>query len=332
LAVILVLTFEKEGRLAKGALELVSAARGLSQATGMGIVGAVLGSDPAAAAQELARYLPAVKAVASPELAPVRAETATAAAAEVAQSVGAAIVLASASRSGLSVTPRVAVKLGAALLEDVTSVAADDAGITAQRFSYLARVTETVRAPAQPVVISVKPNALPAATAEPATAGLPAAGNVEPRTYQPDEAALRVTVGRRSAASGGRVALEEAKRVVAGGRGLGDSASFAATVEPLADALGAGVGATRAVVDAGWRPYAEQVGQTGKTVAPDLYIALGISGAVQHLSGMNRSKVIVAVNKDADAPIFKVADYGIVADVAQVGPALLEAVKDTLAS
>lgn len=152
------------------------------------------------------------------------------------------------------------------------------------------------------------------------------------QAFEPDAATGRVSVGDRTAAKGGRVALEEAKRVVAGGRGLGDKESFATLVEPLADALGAGIGSTRAVVDAGWRPYAEQVGQTGKTVAPELYVALGISGAVQHLSGMNRSKVIVAVNKDADAPIFKVADYGIVGDVKQVAPALLEAVKDTLGS
>ena len=323
---ILIVTFEKEGGLAKSALELVSAARELADATGASTVGAVLGADPAAAAERLAQYLPAVVAVTAPDLAPWRAETAAAAVAELAQSLGATIVLASATRSGLSFTPRLAVKLGAALLEDVTSVTADGAGLTAQRFSYLARVTETVAAPAGPVVVSVKQNALPAAAAAPAP------GSVEARTFQAQPDALRVTVGQQTSASGGRVALEEAKRVVAGGRGLGDGETFAAVVEPLADALGAGIGATRAVVDAGWRPYAEQVGQTGKTVAPDLYLALGISGAVQHLSGMNRAKVIVAVNKDADAPIFKVADYGIVADVKQVGPALLEAVKETLAS
>lgn len=323
---IVVITFEKDGRLAKSALELVSAARGLAAATGTGVVGAVLGADPAAAAAELARYLPEVKAVASPALAPVLAEAAAAASAELAGALGATVVLVSATRSGLSFTPRLAVKLGAALLEDVTEVSSTGTGITAKRFSYLSRVSETVNAPATPVVISIKQNALPPA------AVAATAGSVEQRTYQPDAAAQRVTVGARTAATGGRVALEEAKRVVAGGRGLGDGESFAAIVEPLADALGAGIGATRAVVDAGWRPYAEQVGQTGKTVAPDLYLALGISGAVQHLSGMNRAKVIVAVNKDADAPIFKVADYGIVADVKQVGPALLEAVKETLAS
>src|SRR5690606_26199368 len=142
----------------------------------------------------------------------------------------------------------------------------------------------------------------------------------------------RVTVGERSAAAGGRVKLEEAKAVVAGGRGLGSAEAFDQLVEPLADALGAGIAATRAVVAAGGRPYPQQGGQPGQSVAPDLYLALGISGAVQHLSGMNRSKVIVAVNKDADAPIFKIVDYGIVGDVAQVAPAIAAALEESQGS
>ena len=123
------------------------------------------------------------------------------------------------------------------------------------------------------------------------------------------------------------VSLDDAEIVVAGGRGVGSADNFGALVLPLAEALGAAVGATRAVVDAGWRPYAEQVGQTGKTVQPKVYVAVGISGATQHLSGMNKSKLIIVINKDADAPIFKIADYGLVGDVSAIVPALLEHIR-----
>ena len=154
-----------------------------------------------------------------------------------------------------------------------------------------------------------------------------ASGSVETQNVPLAEQDTRVSIGEKAAAKSGRVALDEADIIVTGGRGVGGPEGFDTLVEPLADTLNAGVGATRAVVDAGWRPYAEQVGQTGKTVAPGVYVALGVSGAVQHLSGMNRSKLIVAINKDPDAPIFKVADYGIVGDVNEVVPAMKEAVK-----
>jgi electron transfer flavoprotein alpha subunit len=315
---ILIVIDHAEGAPRKSAYELVSLGRDLAGDDGS-LTALVAGDAPGAVAEEIARFVPRVVTVTAPELAPPRAETMTRAVAHAATTLGAEAVLVGASRFGLSYSPRVAMRLGAPLLEDVTALERDGDGFVAKRLSYLARVTETVAASAPTVVVSVKPGAAAVAAAAP-HAGEVTALEVP---FEPDD--VRVGVGSRRAATKGRVALEDADVVVAGGRGFGSAETFDDLVVGLAEALGAGVGSTRAVVDAGWRPYGEQIGQTGKTVAPRLYVALAISGAVQHLSGMNRSKVIVAVNKDADAPIFRVADYGIVGDVLQVVPALQEA-------
>ena len=317
---ILLVAEHANGKLRKSAVELVTAANELTDLDGE-VAGVVLGQDVDAVAEELAGYVGKVFKVEDAALAEVRAEPYAAAIAELAQELDAKAVLVSASRSGLSYSPRVAVKLDAPLLEDVTSLSVQDGNVVATRFSYLSRVTETVKALGTPVVVSAKLNTFNAAEKG-------ASGSVESKSVELDEQTDRVKVGEKAAAKSGRVALDEASIVVTGGRGVGGADGFDELVEPLADTMNAGVGSTRAVVDAGWRPYAEQVGQTGKTVAPDVYFALGVSGAVQHLSGMNRSKLIVAVNKDPDAPIFKVADYGIVGDVNTVVPALKEAVQN----
>jgi electron transfer flavoprotein alpha subunit len=315
---ILFLAEHSSGKLKKSALELVTASQTLASKLGKEVVGIVLGAD-VSAAQELATYTNAIT-VQDAALADTRAETITTVLTTLAKELGATVLLVSASRSGLSFSPRIAMRLDAPLLEDVTSLEVQDNQIVATRLTYLARVTETVKALSFPVVISVKPNIFPVAVPS-------ATGKVEAKTVALSDQDVRLKIGEKASAKTGRVALEEADLVVTGGRGVGSAEGFGKLVEPLADSLGAGVGATRAVVDAGWRPYGEQVGQTGKTVAPKAYFALGVSGAVQHMSGMNRSKYIVAVNKDPDAPIFKVADYGIVGDVHTVVPAITEALK-----
>ncbi|HEX7003459.1 MAG TPA: electron transfer flavoprotein subunit alpha/FixB family protein [Trueperaceae bacterium] len=318
---VLIIAEHSNGKLRKSSLELVQAGRELAESLGGDPVGVVLGENVTEVANELARYLPQVKLVDDPALAEVRAQTWTTAVSELAKTNSSQAVLFSAGRTGLSVAPRVAIRLNAPLLEDVTSLEVEGGKVAATRLAYLSRVTERVRARTLPVVISVKPNifGLPSPGAE---------GSVEQVPVQFDANDQRVKVSEKRKPSGERVALEEASVVVSGGRGVGGPEGFENLVEPLAQALGAGIAATRAVVDAGWRPYSEQVGQTGKTVAPDLYVALGVSGAVQHLSGMNRSKVVVAINKDADAPIFKAADYGIVGDVNQLVPELTRAIEE----
>jgi electron transfer flavoprotein alpha subunit len=221
---------------------------------------------------------------------------------------------------GKDLAPRVAAKLDVPLAADVTGVEVADGGVTVTRPVFSGKAFATLRIEAAPAIVSIRPNVFQAAER-------PAAGELS--TFQPsvDPSAWRVRVVERKAASDGQLDVSEASIIVSGGRGMKDPSNWG-LLEGLRDAIGSDValGASRAVVDAGWRPHGEQVGQTGKTVAPKLYFAVGISGAIQHLAGMRTAKTIVAINRDADAPIFGVADYGIVGDLFEVIPRLTEEV------
>jgi electron transfer flavoprotein alpha subunit len=252
----------------------------------------------------------------SPELAQYDPEVWAAAVAQIATEGEAHTILIAGSRSGREYSPRVAVKLDAPLLEDVISLKDEGGVLQAEHYTFLARVTERIEAEGPMAIVTVKPGAFAAATP-----GSTASDQFDVDLILPKR---RLTITGRTQEKSGRISLTEADIVVSGGRGVGSAEGFTQLVEGLANQLGAAIGATRAVVDADWRPYSEQVGQTGKTVQPKAYIAIGISGAVQHLSGMNKSKCIVAINKDAEAPIFKIADYGIVGDVKEIVPAIIQ--------
>ncbi|MEX2502032.1 MAG: electron transfer flavoprotein subunit alpha/FixB family protein [Trueperaceae bacterium] len=299
----------------RGALQAIDAARRLAAAAGTHVHGVAAGED----AQVAARYLPTVHRIdALPDGhdARVRAWHASL------DGTGATMFVVAGTRTALAVAPRVAVRAGGAYLEEAVTLTVEDGQVVAERLTQLQRVTERLVAEATSAVVTVKVGAF--AEAEPAEE----LGSVEVLDVVADERDRRVTVRPHEGGSGAAVALEEADVVVAGGRGLGSAEAFDTLVIPLAERLGGAVGATRAVVDAEWRPYGEQIGQTGKTVAPTVYLALGISGAVQHMSGMNRSRWIVAINADADAPIFQQCDVGVINDVHAVVPELMKALEE----
>jgi electron transfer flavoprotein alpha subunit len=230
-----------------------------------------------------------------------------------------AAILFSASSIGRDLAPRVAARLGVGLAADCTALATDGGRLTATRPVYAGKAIQTVAFPKSPAIVSLRPKMFAPVSGSGTATVMPL-----PVAFDANGARARVTGFAVSGA--GKVDLTEAEVIVSGGRGLKGPENFA-MIEALADALGGTVGASRAVVDAGWRPHGDQVGQTGKTVAPKLYIAVAISGAIQHLAGMTSSRCIVAINKDPEAPIFKVADYGLVGDAFEVVPALTEAVK-----
>ena len=231
---------------------------------------------------------------------------------------GAKIIVMTATTMGRDIAPVVTAKLDAALLPDCTSLEYKEGRLSVVRPVYAGKLIMNLAATSWPVVLSLRPKAFLATEREGVTA--------EVSRLEVDlEGKIRAQLLETRAEAGDKLDVTEADIVVAGGRGMKSAENFK-LIEDLSSRLRGAVGASRAVVDADWRPHSEQVGQTGKVVSPSLYIAVGISGAIQHLAGMNSSKVIVAVNKDPEAPIFKSADYGIVGDAMEVLPAMIEAV------
>ncbi|MFI8086002.1 electron transfer flavoprotein subunit alpha/FixB family protein [Kitasatospora sp. NPDC086009] len=311
MAEILVLVDHADGAVRKPALELLTLARRIGEPSAVVLGAGAAAADLAAKAGEFgaAKVYVADGAEFADQLVVPKVD----ALAQIAKATGAAAVLVTSSGEGKEVAARVALRIGSGIITDAVDLRAGADGPVATQAVFAASYTVDSRVSNGAPVITVKPNAV-------APEAAPAAGAVENVTVEFTGNAAKVT-SRTPRVSSGRPELTEAAIVVSGGRGVGEAAGFG-VVEELADALGAAVGASRAAVDAGWYPHSNQVGQTGKQVSPQLYVANGISGAIQHRAGMQTSKTIVAVNKDPEAPIFELADYGVVGDLFAVLPQL----------
>lgn len=316
-----VLVEHTEGTTSKVTHQLLTAARSLAKETGGEAVAVFLGPGWATAKERLAKFGAAQALVAeSSDFVDYVAAPHVEVLSRLIQEKQPWGVLFASVSSGKEIASRIAAKLGVGVLADSTSVVVEDGKPVTEysAFGGSTLVRKTLKT--GPFLICVKPNAF---VAEEAQADL----REETVDASVSEEAKRVVVKDRvQKEAGGRPPVESAAIITSGGRGLGEPANFS-VVEALADELGAAVGASRAAVDAGWYPHSNQVGQTGKTVSPQLYIAIGISGAIQHRAGMQTSKTIIAINKDAEAPIFQLVDFGVVGDLFDVVPKLTEEIK-----
>jgi len=315
----------KEGKLKKVTTELLTKGRDLAAKAGGQLEGVLLGSGVEALAADMGKFGAAKVHVAdSPALKDYVGEAFASAIAKLAEAEKPGIILIGASVYGKDLAPRLAAKLGAGLASDCTDLDVDGGKLTVVRPMYAGKALASVAFKTDIQIASVRPNLF--AAEEGAGAGAVA-------KFDADCGDVKVSVKGQQMSGGDKIELTEAAIIVAGGRGCKDPKEGNAwqLLEDLAKTLNAAVGASRAAVDAGWRGHDEQVGQTGKVVNPTLYIAAGISGAIQHLAGMSSSKCIVAVNKDPEAPIFGVADYGIVGDLNTVLPIMNDEFKKLLA-
>ncbi|MGD8698896.1 MAG: electron transfer flavoprotein subunit alpha/FixB family protein [Gemmatimonadales bacterium] len=320
---VLTIAEQRGGSLRQASLEALAAGRGLADAFGVELTAILLGPPGIAGeAEKLAAHGADRVIVASSELfSEYVPESFRNVLADVIRERGAKAVLAPASAQGKDLMPRLAARLKVGLASDVTEVGVEDGRVVVVRPGYAGKVFMKLGFKLEPALVSVRSRAYGAVKNA-------RGGEVEELAVEFDASSQRMRVERAAGEQKGRPDVAEAEIIVAGGRGMQGPEKWT-LLEELADALGpqAALGASRAVVDAGWRPHDEQVGQTGKVVAPPLYFAVGISGAIQHLAGMQTAKCIVAVNKDADAPIFKVADYGIIGDLFEVVPRLTEEIR-----
>ena len=320
MADVLAFAEQRDGQVGGAAREAVSVAAEIASALGGEAHALVIGgpgtSESAAA---LGRYGAATIAVGeSDALAEYNPEGYTDVVLRHIRDASYEVVVFPASSLGKDLAPRVAALLDVPLATDVTGLEVSDGQLRITRPIYSGKAFASLTIDASPTIVSIRPNVFQASDR-------PAAGAVSVFSPEVDPSSWRVRVIERRASEGAALDVTEASIIVSGGRGMKDPSNWP-LLEGLRDAIGADValGASRAVVDAGWRPHAEQVGQTGKTVAPKLYFAVGISGAIQHLAGMRTARTIVAINRDADAPIFNVADYGIVGDLFEIVPKLTE--------
>lgn len=318
----------RDGKLRQVTLEAVQAAR-LAKREEDRVAAVLYGHELGGLPEQLAAYVDGpVRAVDHPSLAHYNPETAFPAVAEALEALNPLAIFIGHTAVGRDLAPMLAARLNAGQISDVIAVEKSDADTLYTRPIYAGKAFEKKRftAGGQPKVVTIRPNNFPAARPAPLPeAGHAAFASVCRGTFQPP-AELRAVVKDVVRKASGKVDLSEARIVVSGGRGVKSAEGFR-PLEQLAEVLNAAVGASRAACDAGYCDYGMQIGQTGKVVTPEVYIACGISGAIQHLAGMSRSRVIIAINKDPEAPIFKVADYGIVGDLFEVVPLLTEAFK-----
>jgi electron transfer flavoprotein alpha subunit len=315
---------QREGALRKVSFELASTARKLADQLGEEVVAVLLGSGVEAMAAELGKYgVDKVFVADNPALEPYTTDAHAAAVAKAVKDNDPSILLLGASTQGKDLSARLVGKLATGMATDCTDVKIADGKLLAIRPMYAGKCFGEVVVTGTPQMASLRPNVF--TIMENAKAG--AVVKFDPAL---DAAQLKTKVLEVQKEAAGKIDVSEANIIVSGGRGMKGPEGYA-ILEELAKLLSAAVGASRAAVDAGWRPQSDQVGQTGKVVSPNLYIACGISGAIQHLAGMSSSKYIVAINKDAEAPIFQRADYGIVDDLFKIVPALTGEVRKLLA-
>jgi electron transfer flavoprotein alpha subunit len=309
----------KDGKLKKTAAESLSAGKKVADAAGVPLIAFAGGSGAAGLAEAVGRYGAEKLYVATDaQLDDYSYEPYAAAMKQLCDQAEPVVILMGGTANGRDLAPRLAARLGVGVASDIDRLEWVDGKIEARRPVYSGKAFATVEIDAKPAIATTRPNAFPVEQA-----GSAAAAVVE-LDYTPAE--LKSKVVETHTPDAGEISVAEADIIVSGGRGLKEPQNFS-YIRDLAQTLGAAVGASRATVDAGWIDHQHQVGQTGRVVSPTLYIAAGISGAIQHLAGMSTSKHIVAINKDPEAPIFRIADLGVVGDLFQILPALTEAVK-----